>query len=229
MNPLSLIDYPEKVSCIIWTPNCNFRCPFCHNRNVVLDKREKLQYIAEEDFYTFLEERKGLLDGIVVTGGEPTLQKDLPEFLKGVKDRGFLVKLDTNGSHPKIVENLLDQDLVDYIAMDVKAPFEKYEEVAGVSVDIETIKKSITLIKQRPVSYEFRTTVVPDLLSVEDIRKISKQIGDANYYLQQFETKKNEKTLDPSYMNKDPYGTSVLNEMCEIAKEYVENCRIRGI
>ncbi|NIQ04373.1 MAG: anaerobic ribonucleoside-triphosphate reductase activating protein [Candidatus Korarchaeota archaeon] len=224
--PLSLIDYPEKLSCIVWTLGCNFRCPFCYNADIVFGREENLHHVDEDEFFSFLEKRKRFLDGVVITGGEPTLQSGLPEFIEKIKKRGFLAKLDTNGTHPEVLKALLRRALIDYIAMDIKAPLKRYEELVNARVDQEQILESISLIKQAP-KYEFRTTVIPNLIDVEDIEKISKLVGKGKYVLQQFEPKST--TIDPSYTDKEPYSEQVLEEMCNIAKKHVQNCKIRGI
>lgn len=224
--PLSLIDYPEKLSCIVWTLGCNFRCPFCYNADIVFGREENLQHIDEDEFFSFLEKRKRFLDGVVITGGEPTLQSGLPRFIKKIKKRGFLVKLDTNGTHPEVLKELISRELIDYVAMDIKAPLERYEELVNARVDQERILESINLIKQVP-TYEFRTTVIPNLIDVEDIEKISELVGKVKYVLQQFEPKST--TIDPSYTDKEPYSEQILQEMCKIAKKHVQNCKIRGI
>lgn len=227
LQPLSLIDYPKKIACIIWTPKCDFRCPFCYNVDIVLKPDTQPTHLPEKDFFSFLKERKQFLDGVVITGGEPTLQPDLIEFTQKIKEMDFLVKLDTNGYHPEVLDALLNQELVDYVAMDIKAPLEKYEKVTRVETDTSKIKRSIELIKQRAPDYEFRTTVVPNLLDLSDIEEISQLIGEGNFILQQFEPK--DSMIDPSFSDKTPYDPSVLQEMCTIAKKYVKKCKIRGI
>lgn len=182
---LSLIDYPHMLSAVLFTIGCNFRCPFCHNPTLVIPEKYA-QSIDVDGIFKFLEERKKYINGVVITGGEPTLYPDLPEFIKKIKGMGYAVKLDTNGSNPEMLERLIDEKLVDYVAMDIKAPLERYSELTNTDVDIEKIKKSIEILKKSKVKYEFRTTVAPNL-TFEDIEKICGEVGGAEYYLQQFE------------------------------------------
>ena len=220
----SLIDYPGKICAIVFTQGCNFRCPYCHNPELV--KPELFEKsIPEEEIFSFLETRRGKLDAVEITGGEPTLQKDLLLFIKKIKDKGFLVKLDSNGTNPEIVKKAIGDNLVDYLAMDVKAPLEKYSEIVGVEVDTRKIKESIDLIMNSGINYELRTTLVKSLLSKEDIIKIGKLIkGAKNYFLQKFVPTK---TLNPDFMSEKTYSDKELEELKSILGEYVENCMIR--
>ncbi len=185
--PTTLIEYPGKVAALIYTAGCNFRCPFCHNSELVLPERIKtLQLIPENDVLYFLRERQGFLDALAITGGEPTLQPDLAEFMAKVKRIGYLVKLDTNGSNPDALAHLLERNLVDYVAMDVKGPEAKYSALTGVHVDISAIKETIQLIIDRAPDYEFRTTVAPTITPSE-IEETSRLItGAKRYFLQTF-------------------------------------------
>lgn len=223
--PTSLLDYPDTISAIIWTAGCNFRCPFCYNRDLVL---EKSKLFPEEDVLTFLKKRKGMLEALVVTGGEPLLQEDLPQFLEKVKKLGYLVKVDTNGSYPDRLNELIEKKLVDYIAMDVKAPREKYDTLTGVKTDIEKITKSIELIKNSNLDYEFRTTFVPTLLTKEDIIEIGKWLENSKRYcIQQF---KNDTPLISSDLQKFiPYQREILIEVCEKVKHLFKECYVRGV
>ncbi|MCD6248273.1 MAG: anaerobic ribonucleoside-triphosphate reductase activating protein [Hadesarchaea archaeon] len=188
--PLSLIEYPNKIVAVVHTGGCNFRCPFCYNRDLVLNP-DSIPSVSEEEVIGLLKSRKRWLDGLAVTGGEPTIHPDLPRFLRRVKELSFLVELETNGSNPEMLEELIEEELVDYIAMDVKAPltWERYKEIAGIKdkTIFEKVLKSIELLKRGKVDYEFRTTFVPDLLSEEDILAIAKELkGAKRYVLQQF-------------------------------------------
>ncbi|WP_427338393.1 anaerobic ribonucleoside-triphosphate reductase activating protein [Caloranaerobacter sp. DY30410] len=176
----SFIDYPDKICTVLFTGGCNFRCPFCHNSSLVKNEGE---FILEKDVLEFLKSRKEMVEAVCISGGEPTLQKGLVSFIKKVKDIGYLVKLDTNGTNPDVIKKLLDLRLIDYIAMDIKAPLSKYNSVADVIVDINSIRESIRLIKNSNIDYEFRTTVCKELLDQDDILEISKNISGAKRYI----------------------------------------------
>ena len=198
--PTSLLDYPDRVAAVLFAVRCNFRCPFCHNPELVLPERvRELRLLEEEEVLRTLAERKGFLDGLVLTGGEPTLQPDLREFVAEVKRLGLLVKLDTNGSRPDVLEDLLAAGLVDYVAMDVKAPLARYSELAGVPVDRSAIGRSIRLVRERAPDYEFRTTVAP-ALGFEDITTIAREMsGSRRYVLQRFVVPPRKALVDPAW------------------------------
>lgn len=225
----TLIDYPGRIAATVFLIGCNFRCPFCYSSELVLpEKILKQPRISEKDFFKFLNERKGLLDGVVICGGEPTIQKDLPGFIKKIKNLGFLVKLDTNGSNPEILKKLIADKLVDYIAMDIKAPLKslKYEKATGVKVDLEKIRKSIEIIKNSGIDYEFRTTVVPTIHTKKDVIQIAKDIGPAKkYFLQNFRA---EKTIDPHFERIKPYLKDFLLEIKKEIAKFFDVCEIRG-
>ncbi|MDR1905946.1 MAG: anaerobic ribonucleoside-triphosphate reductase activating protein, partial [Clostridiales bacterium] len=184
LQKLTLLDFPEKIACIVFTGGCNFRCPFCHNASLVYDKDSL--HVDEDEFFAFLKSRKGLLEGVCVTGGEPLLNHDIEEFLKKVKTEGFLVKLDTNGSFPDELKSLTDKGLIDYIAMDIKNSPEKYPISSGVAADIDSIKKSAAFIMSSSVPYEFRTTAVKEFNSYKDAEAIGKWLEGANKYRLQY-------------------------------------------
>ena len=218
----TFIDYPDKIACIVFTQGCNFRCGYCHNPEL-FENKEPL--ISLEAFFDFLKLRKGKLDGVVITGGEPTLQKYLKEFIKNIKDLGFVVKLDSNGTNSKILEELLKENLLDYIAMDIKAPLEKYEQIVNCNVNIENIKKSIDLIMNSNIEYEFRTTVLKSQLSYEDFEKIGKLIsGSKKYYLQKFVSSK---ILDENLINEKTYSNEEFEEIKSILKNYIDFVEVR--
>ena len=220
----SLIDYPGKICAIVFTQGCNFRCPYCHNPELV-DLEKFSKSISEKEIFSFLEKRKGKLDAVSITGGEPTLQKELIEFLKKIKNMGYLVKLDSNGTHPEIIEKIIKEGLVDYLAMDVKAPLEKYNKVTGVDVDISKIKKSIDLIMNSSLDYEFRTTVLKSQLSKDDIREIGKLIKGAKLYvLQKFVPSK---TLDPKFLDEKTYTDEEFEQLKKELEKYVDRCVVR--
>lgn len=221
----SLLDYPDLISAIVWTVGCNFRCPFCYNKDLVLGKVEN---IVEEEVLSFLNKRKGLLEGLVISGGEPLLQNDIVQFCEKVKKIGYLIKIDTNGIYPEVLQELIDKKLVDYIAMDIKAPKEKYNDLTETKTDIKKIEKSIDIIKKSAPDYEFKTTFIPALLKKEDIIEIAKWLkGAKKFYLQQF------KSNVPLISNKlelvAPYSKEEILDTLEKIKPYFEICSARGI
>jgi len=230
----TLIDYPGKVACTVFLAGCNFRCPWCYSSELVLPEKIKKQpRIFEKEFFKFLRGKKGLLDGVVVCGGEPTINKDLPDFIRKMRKLGFLVKLDTNGSNPEMLKELITKKLVDYIAMDVKAPLglnfqvpsTKYQKATGVKVDLEKIKKSIEIVKNSRIDYEFRSTIVPGIHTKKDIIQMAKDIGPARaYFLQNFRP---EKTLNPEFKKLKPYPKEYLLEASESVKAFFTICKVR--
>ena len=223
---LSLIEYPEKISAIVFLGNCNFKCHFCYNIDLVKNYK-KLPDIPEKEILDFLSTRKGLLDGIAITGGEPTIHKELPEFIKKIKDLGFLVLLETNGTNPKMLKELIDNKLVDYIAMDIKAPLEKYDEITGVKVNKKDIQDSVDIIRKSGIDYEFRTTVIPKHFKEDDVLAIGKWLkGSKRYVLQQFRP---EKTLNEDYKKMELYSPEKLKELAEKMKPFFEFVKVRGI
>ncbi len=218
----SLLDYPEKISTIIFTKGCNFRCGYCHNPE--LFSQSSSQVISSPDFFKFLKCRQGKIDAVVITGGEPSLQKDLFEFILKIKNLGFLVKLDTNGSFPEVLRKVLPN--IDYVAMDIKAPLEKYSKITGTDINISKIKESIDLIMNSGVEYEFRTTVVKSQLSPEDILNISKTIkGAKKYYLQKFRT---EKVLDSKFQEETTYTEEEFKKILDKIKWNIKKVELRG-
>ena len=188
LQKLTLLDYPGKLACTVFTGGCNFRCPFCHNSSLVVRAGE-VDEIPMESFLSYISKRKGLLDGVAITGGEPLLNPDIDELMRKIRAEGLLIKLDTNGAYPDRLEALLDEGLVDYVAMDIKNTKEKYALTAGLdeSFDISTIERSIDVIMKKAPDYEFRTTVVRELHTPEDLVAISEWITDAkNYFLQKY-------------------------------------------
>jgi len=217
----SLIDYPDNISSILFLSGCNFRCPYCHNRDLVLDRLPK---IDEKVIIDDLKSRKKYIDGVVITGGEPTLYSDLIDLIRKIKEIPLLVKLDTNGSNPDLLEELLNLKLLDYVSMDIKADLENYSKTIGVEIDTDIIKESIYTLKNSKIDYEFRTTVVPPFFNDEIARNIGELIkGSKNYYLQQYVPKN---TLDPKFENIKPYPREILEKFVEILKPYVKT-RIR--
>lgn len=226
LQKLTLIDFPGRISCTVFCLGCSFRCPFCYNPELVLpEKMEKQPQIAEKDFFDFLEERKELLEGVCLGGGEPTVNEDLPAFVKKIKKLGFLVKLDTNGSNPWMLKKLIDKNLVDYVAMDIKAPRGSYRKLTGRLIDIKDIEKSMDILKQNKIDHEFRTTVIPTLLEKEDILKIAQWLSPAKkYFLQNFRP---EKTIDPELKKVKPYSEEYLSSCCQAVSPFFETCQVR--
>lgn len=217
----TLLDFPSKIACIVFTQGCNFRCGYCHNPELFKPK-EPLSIGA---FFDFLKTRVKKLDGVVITGGEPTLHADLPEFIKEIKKLSFDIKLDTNGTNPTMLEKLFEENLLDYVAMDIKAPFEKYNEIVCVDFDLEKIKKSIELVKNSKVEYEFRTTVLKNQLNEEDFKKIGEMIkGAKRYYLQGFIPSK---ILDEKLKDEKTYSSEEFLNIKNMMLNFVDFCDVR--
>ena len=218
----SLIDYPEKIACIVFTQGCNFKCGYCHNPELFV-KREPL--ITTEAFFEFLKTRINKIDGVVITGGEPTLQKDLKKFIIEIKNLDFLVKLDTNGTNPEMIKQFLDEKLIDYIAMDIKAPLNKYKNITNVDINKTNIEKSINLIINSNIDYEFRTTVIKSQLNYNDFEEIGKLIkGAKKYYLQKFIPSK---ILDKTLLEEKTYTDKEFAEIKNILKKYILYINVR--
>ena len=221
---LTLVDYPGKVAAILFTGGCNFRCPYCHNGELVLYPEDFPPY-PDEDIFSYLDKRKGILDGVVVSGGEPTLQADLAPYLERIKERGLLVKLDTNGTRPGVIRKLVEGKLVDYIAMDVKNSLSGYARTIGLkSFDTSGIEESISYLKEGHVEYEFRTTVTRELHHEENIRDLALLLkGCRAYYLQNYVS--NENTISK---NNSPLSLDELKNYIEILRLSIENVSIRN-
>lgn len=205
--PITLSDYPGLTAAIIFTQGCNFRCPFCHNGSLLHDNKKADNLIESEEVFAVLKKRKSLLDGVVITGGEPTLQPDLLSFMKKVKRMDYKVKLDTNGSNPEMLEELLKHGVLDYIAMDVKAPLAKYNKLAGVEVRKEDVCRSMEMISASGIDCEFRTTYVKKLLTEQDIDTIRSYLPEkAKYRVQKFIP---ENALDKSLLQTDERSVNV--------------------
>jgi len=220
----TLLDYPKHVSAIIWTVGCNFRCPFCYNIDLV---KEKSDLFSEDEILDFLEKRKDFLDALVISGGEPFLQNDLKEFCRQVKKIGYKIKIDTNGTFPDKLKQFIDEKLVDYVSMDIKAPKEKYNRLSGIKTDIKKIEESINILKKSDIDYEFKTTIVPNYLDKEDVMKIANWIkGSKKYFLQQF---KNDIPVISSDLEKlKPYSEEYLQNILKEIKLYFKECKLRG-
>ena len=224
LQKVSLIDYPGLICAIIFLQGCNFKCSYCHNPELV-DPRLFQPCIKENEVLDFLNTRKGKLDAIVITGGEPTVQDDLAPFIKNIKKMGFAVKLDTNGSQPQVIKTLLDEKLLDFIAMDVKAPLEKYKSVVKVPVNANSIKESIKLILKAKIPYEFRTTIVELQLGEKDIQQIAKLISGGNrYVLQKFVPAK---TLDKKFLKEKSFSDEKLQKIKNHLEHQIPSVTIR--
>jgi len=222
----SLVDYPGKVCAVVFLANCNFRCPYCQNPDLI-NQPDKLPNIPETDLFSLLKTRGKWLDAVCITGGEPCLHAGLPAFAKRVKDGGFLVKLDTNGSNPRMLKQLLDEKLLDYVAMDIKGPIDKYAEIANAPVNLMKIEQSIGIIRNSGIGYEFRTTTLPRLLTEQDMLRIGKWLkGSKRFAIQQFRPIN---TLDPNYRNEKPYSKQELERFKKLIGPYFDNVEVRGI
>lgn len=220
----SLIEFPGMISAVIFTQGCNFRCPYCHNPELV-EPDKFSESIPVDEILGFLKERRGLLDGVVIGGGEPTLNSDLPQFIMKIKELGFPVKLDTNGSNPRMIRDLIDKKMIDFVAMDIKAPLEKYSLASGVVCDTDRIKASIMILSNSNINVEFRTTALDNLHTEEDIIKISELIPEGNRFcLQRFEP---HKTLDTSYLNKKTLSENTFDWLQEKFKRVSLNFAVR--
>ena len=221
----SLLDYPGKVSAIIFTAGCNFRCPYCYNPELVT-KIRKTKLISQKAIFDFLAKRRNVLDAIVITGGEPTLHQDLAEFISKIKKLGFLVKLDTNGTNPAMIKKIIKKNLIDYIAMDIKAPLRSYSKVVNSKVDTKKIKHSIKIIINCGLAYEFRSTLLPQLHTRDDLLKMSRLVkGAKKYYLQKFKPTGN--LNNQAFNNFKSFTDEQMKKLCEICRPYVEKCGIR--
>ncbi len=220
---LTLLDYPGKVACTLFTKGCNFYCPFCHNA-LLVDGGETGEY-TEEYILDFLKKRYGILDGICITGGEPLINKEIKEFIKNVKEIGYSIKLDTNGSFPKELKDLVENKLIDYVAMDIKNSIAKYPQTSGCEkLDTNIIEESIDFLLSGKIDFEFRTTVVKELHTISDIQDIGVRIKDApKYFLQNF--------VDSGHIigeNLSPVDEETLEKMLLAASEFVKSAEIRG-
>jgi len=242
---LTLLDYPGKLAAIVFTVGCNFRCHFCYNPMLVRPQTEELdtentkgqRQDLEENInspltsvaglFNFLKNRVGKLDGVVITGGEPTLHSDLPEFISQIRELGYSIKLDSNGTNPEMLKKLITAGLVDYIAMDLKAPAHKYEAVVSTTIDFNKILESVKIIMSSGLPYEFRTTVVPGLITSEDIIEMAEIIKGADkWYLQFF--KSDTELLDDNFQGQAGYSRLDMERMARSVSHLVKLCQVRG-
>lgn len=224
-NKTTLLDYPGHIAATLFTGGCNFRCPFCHNAELVLRPGEQ-EEIREEEIFAFLQRRKGITEGICITGGEPSLQPGLKEFIRRVKGLGYLVKLDTNGYRPDVLWELLGEGLLDYVAMDVKASRKNYAQAAGLEgLDIAAIEMSMGIIRSSGIAYEFRTTVVKGIHTPEDMEDIGRWLsGCRAFYLQAY--RDNENVMEPGFC---AFSPEEMHDFLEITRKYIDNVSLRGI
>ncbi len=225
MQKTTLLDYPGKVATTLFTGGCNFRCPYCHNRDLVIPPADVIAYSMEEIF-EHLNNKKKILDGVCITGGEPTLHKDLPDFIRKIKDLGLLVKLDSNGTNPKMLRTLIDSGLIDYVAMDIKHSKDKYNTIACMKTfDIQPIQESIDILMEGKIDYEFRTTIMKECHESDDMESIGRWLKGAKaYYLQSY--KESEQVINPIF---SPHSLETLESFVDILKPYIPNTSLRGI
>lgn len=223
----TLLDWEGMVACTMYLAGCDFRCPYCHNRDMVLRSNE-LDAVELGPILKYIEENSDFLDGVVISGGEPLLNKDIRELIKKLRGLGMKIKIDTNGNHPDVLDDLIGAGLVDMVAMDIKAPLnEKYRIATDSDMDVENIRRSIRIVMDSGIDYEFRTTVAPVFVKEEDIESICREIkGAKKYRLHQFRPKN---TLDESLSVLDPYPESKVLKMAEDARKYVKDVKVRGI
>ena len=221
----SLLDYPDRISAIVWTSGCNFRCPFCYNKSLATGTAE---LFPTEEILSFLSKRKTLLEGVVISGGEPLLHDDIGDLIKKIKDLQLLVKIDTNGAFPERLAELLEQHLVDYVAMDVKAPKSKYQQLTGIKIDVTKIEASVDILKTKAPAYEFKTTYIPGMLTKQDILEIAQWLKGADtYFLQQFKIKT--PLMSSALETKAPYPREYLLETLHEIKPFFRRCALRGV
>jgi len=230
IQPHTPVDYPGKSACVVFTPGCNFRCPFCYNPETVLPdliKQNAHDYIPQENFFNFLNKRKWLLDGVSICGGEPTLQPDLLDFARQIKQMGFLVKLDTNGSNFKIVEQMIGEWLLDYVAVDMKYPINKYNRASGIPTTTkftESYSRLLQLLKSSAIPFEYRTTLIKGFHTKKLVQQMAEYLQwIPNYYLQNFMPGT---TLDPGFTGKS-FEEEEMEEMRDVVEEFVGKCGLR--
>lgn len=221
----TLLDFPGKVASTIFTGGCNFRCPYCHNSELVIPPADVLKY-SEDEIFEHLISKKRILDGVCITGGEPTIHKDLPEFIKKIKELGLLVKLDSNGTNPEMLSMLIETKLVDYIAMDIKNSKSKYNEIACMkNFDITPIEESVSLLLENKVDYEFRTTIMKECHDAQDMQAIGIWLKGAKaYYLQSY--KESEQVMNPIF---SPHSIDTLKDFVKLLQPYIPNTNLRGV
>ena len=228
LQKLTLLDFPEKMACTVFTFGCNLRCPFCHNASLVLSERSDDTLIPEEEFFSFLQKRRGILEGVCITGGEPTLQPDLSAFIRKIRDMGFAVKLDTNGARPAVLKALLDEGLLDYVAMDVKNSLSKYPETVGVpTFDTTPVEESMNILLEGRIPFEFRTTLVKGLHTPESVAEMGERLaGGEKFFLQTFEDSGDLIAGEGDRLS--AFTPTETEELLGILRHYVPNAQIRS-
>ncbi len=221
LDKFSLLDYDEMISIVLFAPKCNFRCPFCHNIKNVVDSNYRIPF---KEIIEYLKDRKNIIDAVVISGGEPTLMDDLYDKIKEIKNIGYKIKLDTNGTNPNIVKKLIDDKLIDYVAMDIKSSLDNYHLLTGVNRDFSSVKETIELLKQNKIDYEFRTTLIDEYHNENDIEKIGLLLkGAKKLYLQRF-------VMSDDVINKNlhPVSEEKANKFKSILKQYIDKVELRG-
>ena len=226
LQKLTLLDYPGTVACTIFTAGCNFRCPFCHNAMLVLPEQIEETSLSEDEVLKFLKKRQGVLEGVAVTGGEPLLHADMPQLLRKIKDLGYKIKLDTNGSNPKLLKEIVEAGLVDRVAMDIKNSPEMYPETVGCRVSMAAVEESKDFLLSGTVDYEFRTTVVKGIHTEESLIEAARWIAGAKeYYLQQFKDSGN--LIKPDELT--AFDEKEMHALADAVRKYVPAVEVRGV
>ena len=228
LQKLTLLDFPEKMACTVFTFGCNLRCPFCHNASLVLSERADDTLIPEEEFFSFLQKRRGILEGVCITGGEPTLQPDLPAFIRKIRDMGFAIKLDTNGARPAVLKSLVAEGLLDYVAMDVKNSLSAYPETVGLpAFDVAPVEESMDFLMAGHIPFEFRTTLVKGLHTPEGVAEMGRRLaGEERFFLQTFEDSGDLIAGEGDALSS--FTPAETQELLRILRQYVPNAQIRG-
>ena len=228
LQKLTLLDFPEKMAGTVFTFGCNLRCPFCHNASLVLSERADDTLIPEEEFFSFLQKRRGILEGVCITGGEPTLQPDLPAFIRKIRDMGFAVKLDTNGARPAVLKALVAEGLLDYVAMDVKNSLSAYPETVGLpAFDVAPVEESMDFLMAGHIPFEFRTTLVKGLHTPEGVAEMGRRLaGEERFFLQTFEDSGDLIAGEGDTLSS--FTPAETQELLRILRQYVPNAQIRG-
>ncbi len=227
LQKLTTSDFPGSLSCIVFTQGCNLKCPYCQNSGLIpMMQAVTSNFVSEDDFFMFLDKRKSILEGVVITGGEPLVQQDIKSFIKKIKESGYKVKLDTNGTNPLLLQSLIDENLLDYVAVDIKNDFENYARTVGLSeINTSNIEKTIQILKSSNVDYEFRTTIIKEFHTAINIQNICELIGkEPKYFIQNFEDSSN-------VLNHDLHGFTIeeLQEIQKIFEARFPNFKVRGV